>query len=66
MCVDVFVCLLSFCLFRAEVPRLGVQLELELPAYATATAMRDPSHIHNLHHSSWQCKILNPLSEARD
>ena len=25
-----------------EVPRLGVKSELQLPAYATATAMRDP------------------------
>jgi len=25
-----------------EVPRLGVQLELQLPAYATATATPDP------------------------
>ena len=36
-----------FLLFRAtpsmwkEVPRLGVKSELELPAYATATAMPD-------------------------
>ena len=28
-----------------EVPRLGVKLELELPAYVTAIAMLDPSHI---------------------
>ena len=24
------------------------------------------SHVCNLHHSSWQCRILSPLSEARD
>ena len=24
------------------------------------------SHICNLHPSSWQCQVLNPLSEARD
>ena len=36
-----------------EVPRLGVQSELQLPASATATAMPDPSHICNLHHSLW-------------
>ena len=35
-----------------EVPRLGVQLELQLLAYTTATATLDPSHICNLHHSS--------------
>ena len=49
-----------------EVPRLRVESELLLPAYATATAMRDPSHICGLHHSSWQHQILNPLTEARD
>ena len=29
-----------------EVPRLGVQLELHLPAYVTATAMPDPQGLH--------------------
>ena len=37
-----------------EVPRLGVELELQLPVYTTATAIRDPSHGFNLHHSSQQ------------
>ena len=49
-----------------EVPRLGVELELQLQAYATATAMQDPGHICNLHHSSQQRQIPNPLSEVRD
>ena len=49
-----------------EVPRLGVELELQLPAYATATAMWDPSHICDLCHTLWQPQILNPLSEAKD
>ena len=49
-----------------EVLRLGVKLELQLQAYATATAMQDPSHICNLDHNSWQRRILNLLSEARD
>ena len=49
-----------------EVLGLGVELELQLLAYATATAMWDPNTICNLHHSSWQCQILNPLSEAWD
>ena len=50
-----------------EVRRLvGVKPELQLPAYATATATPDPSWIFKLHHSSRQCQILNPLSEARD
>lgn len=30
------------------------------------TATPDPSHIHDLHYSSWQCRILNPLSKAKD
>ena len=34
--------------------------------YATATAMPDPSHICNPHHSSQQHQIPDPLSEARD
>ena len=49
-----------------EVPRLGVKSELLLPAYTTATAMPGPSRFCNLHHSSQQCQILNPLSEARN
>ena len=49
-----------------EVPRLGVELELELPAYTTATAMQDPNCVFDLHHSSRQHRILNPLIEARD
>ena len=48
-----------------EVPRLGVESELQLPAYTTATATSDPSSICDLHRSSWQHRILNPLSEAR-
>ena len=47
-----------------EVPRLGDESELKLLAYTTATW--DPSRICDLHHSSWQCWILDPLSEARD
>ena len=49
-----------------KVPRLGVKLELELPAYTTAAATRDPSCICNLHQSSRQCWIPDPLCEARD
>ena len=49
-----------------EVPRLWVKSELQPPAYITATATLDPSCICELHHSSWQCQILNPLKEARD
>ena len=42
-----------------EVPGLGVELELQLPAYTTATETQDLSHGCDLHHSSWQCWILN-------
>ena len=49
-----------------EVPRLGVESELQLLAYTTATAMPDPSSIYNLHHSLPQYGILNLLSKARD
>ena len=52
--------------WHMEVPRLGVESELQPLAYATATATPDSSCIGDLHHSSRQCPILNPLSEARD
>ena len=48
------------------VPKLRVKLELQLPAYTTATAMPELSHICNLHHSSWQHWVLNPVRKARD
>ena len=53
-------------LWHMKVSRLGVKLEMQLLAYATATAMPYPSCICNLHHSSWQCLILNPLNESGD
>ena len=49
-----------------EVLRLGVKSELQLLAYTTVTATRGPSLICDLHHSSWQCQTLNPLTEVRD
>ena len=71
MFVSFFSCLLSFLgphPWQMEVPRLGVQSELLLPAYTTATATPDPSpsRICDLRHSSQQRRILNPLSKARD
>ena len=58
-------------LFRApsiayEVPRLGVKSELQLSIYTMATATQDQRHICKLHHSLWQCQMLNPLRKARD
>ena len=59
-------CFLGLYLQHMEVLRLGVESELQLPAYTTAIATWDPSHIQDLHHSSLQQWILNPLNEARD
>ena len=44
--------------WHMEVPRLRVQLELQLPAYTTATAMPDLSLVCDLHHSSGQHRSL--------
>ena len=49
-----------------EVPRLGFESELQLLATATATATPDLSCICDLHYSSRQGQILNPLSEVRN
>ena len=49
-----------------EIPWLGVESDLQLPAYATDTAMPDPSRIWDLHCSSGQHQVLNPVSKARD
>ena len=67
-------CLLFFFFFgflglplpHMEVPKLGVESVLQLPAYTTAKATAGPSHVCNLHHRSRQRGILNPLSKARD
>ena len=53
-------------MWHMEVPMLGVKVELQLPVYTTAAATPDPSWLCDLHHSSRQHQILNPLSEARD
>ena len=64
---DNFISYVIYLFLRAApVPRLGVEMQLQLPVYTTATAMKDLSFICGLHHSSWQCWILNPLTEARD
>ena len=67
-----FVCLFIYLfiygphIWHMEVPRLRVESELQLPAYTTATASPDSSCLFDLPHSSWQRRILNPLSRARD
>ena len=49
-----------------EVRRLGVELELQLPAKVTAPATQNRSCIRDLDHTLWQRWVLNPLSEAED
>ena len=49
-----------------DVPRLGVELELQLLATAMAMATLNLSFICDLHHRSRQCQILNPRIKARD
>ena len=61
-----FFCFLGLHPRHMKVPRLEVKLKLQLLVYTTATAMWDPSCICDLHHSSWQCWIPNPLRKARD
>ena len=58
----VVVVFLGLHLWHMEVPRLGIELELQPLAYTTAAAMQDPSCVCDLHHSSRQCQILKPLS----
>ena len=73
-CHPYFLFFLFFCLFAiswaAPTAYGGSQasglMELWLPAYTRATAMQDPSHVCDLHHSSRQRRILNPLSKGRD
>ena len=60
-----------FCLFRVEPmayrsSQARGQFGGVVLAYTTATEMQDLSRVCDLHHSSWQHQILNPLSEARD
>ena len=49
-----------------KVPRLGVELELQLSAYTIATATGDLSCICDLRRNLWLSQILKPLNEARD
>ena len=69
--IGVHLLFLFFLLFRTTHAtyggsRLGVQLELQLLACATAIAMQDLSRVCYLHHSSQQSQILHPLSKASD
>ena len=53
--------ILGLHLVHMEVPGLGVRLDC-----TRATAMQDLGRVFDLHHSSQQHQILNPLSKARD
>ena len=52
--------------WHMEVPRLGFESELQLPAYTTARATPNLSRICNLSCSSRQHRILSPPNKARD
>ena len=58
-------CFFVFLGLHVQVPRLGVQLELQLLAYTTAMATPDLSVCH-LYHNSRQRWIPNPLNKDRD
>ena len=64
--IIIFFSFLGLHLQHMEISRLGVESELQLPAYTTASATRDLTCVCNLHHSSWQWQNLNPLRKARD
>ena len=66
--IFLFICLFDFLFMTAPVAYGNSQARsrIRAAACATAIAMPDPSHMCDLHHSSRQCGILSPLSEARD
>ena len=53
-------------LWHMEVLRLEVKSEPQPLAYTTATATPDLNLVCDLHCSSWQHRILNPLIKVRD
>ena len=50
---------------HVEVPGLGIESELWLLTYTTATEMQDLSHVCDLQQSSQQYQIPDPLGKAR-
>ena len=54
-------CVFIYCHFEGCTRRT-----CKFPGYATATAMPDLNCVCDLHHSSRQGQILNPLSKARN
>ena len=63
-CIARFFGFLGQHLWHTEVSRLGAIWSYTLPAYTTAMSALSP--VCNQHHSSQQCLILDPLSEAQD
>ena len=66
-----FYFILFYLLFRATPAAYGGsqargQIRAAATAYTTATGMLDPSCVCDLHHSSQQHRIPNPLIEASD
>ena len=61
-----FFVLLGLHWWHVEVPRVGAESELQLPAYTTTTAIPDLSCISDLHCNLWQRPIHYPLREARE
>ena len=64
--IFIFIVFLGPHLWHMEVSRQGVELKLQLSACTTATAVWDLSRVCDLPHGSWECRILNPRSGARD
>ena len=69
-CID-FIYLFIFCFFFRATPKAYGSFQTRGQIRATAACLhhitiQDPSHVCNLHHSSQQRQILNPLREARD
>ena len=63
---DTFFFFLGLHLEQMDVPRLGVESELQFQAYTLATATPDLSHVCDLCCNLWQRQIPNPLSEVRN
>ena len=62
-------CCCCFCFWgpfswHMEVPRPEANQSCSF--WPTTQIQPDPSRVFNLHHSSWQRQILNPLSKVRD
>ena len=65
----VFLIIIIILLFRVAPVAYGssqTRGQLELQLQATATATPDPSYLWDLHHSSPECWIYDPLSKAMD